>query len=54
MYCSWYPGLQRAPKPQVLGISAHTAHGYVKDVYRKLAVSSRAEAALAANRMGIV
>ena len=39
---------------KVLGISAHTAHGYVKDVYRKLAVSSRAEAALAANRMGIV
>ncbi|MBK9251415.1 MAG: response regulator transcription factor [Proteobacteria bacterium] len=39
---------------KVLGISAHTAHGYVKDVYRKLAVSSRAEAALAANRLGIV
>ena len=39
---------------RALGISAHTAHGYVKDVYRKLAVSSRAEAALAANRLGIV
>lgn len=39
---------------RMLGISAHTAHGYVKDLYRKLAVSSRAEAAVAASRLGLV
>lgn len=37
-----------------LEISPHTAHGYVRDIYRKLAVSSRAEAALAASRMGLL
>lgn len=37
-----------------LGISRHTASGYLKDVYRKLGVSSRAEATLAATRMGLV
>jgi DNA-binding NarL/FixJ family response regulator len=38
----------------MLGISPNTTQGYVKEVYRKLAVSSRAEAALMANRMGLV
>lgn len=39
---------------RLLGISAHTAHGYVRDLYRKLAVSSRAEAAVVASRLGLV
>lgn len=37
-----------------LGISAHTARGYVKDIYRKLGISSRAEASLRASRMGLL
>ena len=43
--------------PQVadtLGVTRNTAAGYVKDVYRKLKISSRAEAALEASRLGLV
>lgn len=39
---------------RVLGISPHTVSGYVKDIYRKLNVSSRAEAALSAQQLGLV
>lgn len=39
---------------RLLGLSRHTAAGYVKDVYRKLSVSSRAEATLEATRRGLV
>ena len=38
----------------LLGLSRHTAAGYLKDVYRKLSVSSRAEATLEATRRGLV
>lgn len=38
----------------LLGISRHTAAGYLKDVYRKLSVRSRAEATLEATRRGLV
>ena len=38
----------------LLGLSRHTAAGYLKDVYRKLSISSRAEATLAATRRGLV
>lgn len=37
-----------------LAISAHTVRGYVKDIYRKLGISSRAEASLKAVRMGLI
>lgn len=37
-----------------LGVTRNTAAGYIKSVYRKLEVSSRAEAALAAARLGLV
>lgn len=37
-----------------LGISPHTASGYVKDIYRKLSVNTRAEATLEATRRGLV
>ena len=47
-------GLSVRETAGALKISPHTAHGYVRDIYRKLSVSSRAEAALAANRMGLV
>lgn len=39
---------------QSLGITRNTAAGYIKNVYRKLEVTSRAEAALAAARLGLV
>ena len=39
---------------KALEISPHTAHTHIKGVYRKLAVASRAEAVLAANRLGLV
>jgi DNA-binding NarL/FixJ family response regulator len=37
-----------------LGLSRHTIADYVKQIYRKLNVSSRAEAALEAQRLGAV
>lgn len=37
-----------------LGISVHTGRGYVKEIYRKLGISSRAEASLKASRMGLI
>ncbi len=43
--------------PQVaeaLGLSRHTTAGYLKDIYRKLRVGSRAEATLEAARRGLV
>jgi DNA-binding CsgD family transcriptional regulator len=39
---------------KALGITRHTAAGYVKTVYRKLEVSSRAEATREAMRMGMI
>ncbi|MDP3858444.1 MAG: response regulator transcription factor [Stagnimonas sp.] len=39
---------------KAMEISPHTAHSHIKGVYRKLAVASRAEAVLAANRLGLV
>lgn len=47
-------GMTQAETARLLGISVHTVSGYVKDLYRKLNVSSRAEAALLARDMGIV
>jgi DNA-binding NarL/FixJ family response regulator len=38
----------------LLGISAHTVSSYVRDIYRKLGISSRAEAAMEAARRGLV
>lgn len=47
-------GLTLAETARLLCISPHTVSGYVKDIYRKLNVSSRAEAALTARNLGIV
>lgn len=47
-------GLTQAECARLLGLSAHTVVGYVKDIYRKLNVCSRAEAALVARDMGLV
>ncbi|RFF30772.1 response regulator [Wenzhouxiangella sediminis] len=39
---------------RLLGITRNTAAGYVKDIYRKLGISSRAEAALKAAEFGLL
>ena len=46
-------GYHNAEASQILGITANTLGGYVKAVYRKLGVNSRAEAALSAARLGL-
>ena len=38
---------------QKLDISHHTVSGYVKEIYRKLEINSRAEAAIKASQMGL-
>lgn len=47
-------GMTQGETARLLGISQHTVAGYVKELYRKLNVSSRAEAALLARDMGLV
>jgi DNA-binding NarL/FixJ family response regulator len=37
-----------------LSLSPHAAAGYVKDIYRKLSINSRAEATMEAARLGLV
>ena len=47
-------GMTLTEVSEALGLSRHTVSGYLKDVYRKLSVSSRAEATLEATRRGLV
>ena len=47
-------GLTLAEVAEALQLSRHTVSGYLKDIYRKLSVSSRAEATLEAARLGLV
>ncbi|MGK2953605.1 MAG: LuxR C-terminal-related transcriptional regulator [Thiobacillus sp.] len=47
-------GLTQAEAARLLDISPHTVVGYVKELYRKLNVSSRAEAAVRARDMGLI
>lgn len=47
-------GITQAEAARMLGISAHTVCGHVKEIYRKLNVSSRAEAALTAQKLGLI
>lgn len=46
-------GVRIADIGQILGISRHTVGDHVKNIYRKLDISSRAEAALQARGMGL-
>jgi DNA-binding NarL/FixJ family response regulator len=46
-------GLRNAEVAAALGLTQHTVAGYVKSVYAKLGISSRAEAAQRAIRMGL-
>jgi DNA-binding NarL/FixJ family response regulator len=47
-------GLTLIDVARMLEITRHTVAGYVKNIYRKLEVSSRAEATLEAIRMGLI
>lgn len=47
-------GMKVAEMAAAMGITRHTASDYVKSVYRKLNVSSRAQATLHAVRMGLI
>lgn len=47
-------GMTLPETSRILGISTHTISGYVKNIYRKLNVSSRAEAALTARNLGLI
>ena len=46
-------GLRNQEVAQTLGLSDSTVAGYIKTVYRKLGISSRAEASWHATRMGL-
>jgi len=47
-------GLTQSECARLLELSPHTVSGYVKDIYRKLNVCTRAEAALVARDLGLV
>jgi DNA-binding NarL/FixJ family response regulator len=47
-------GLQVPQVARVLGITVNTASSHIKNIYRKCHISSRAEAALEAKRLGLV
>lgn len=47
-------GYKSSEVAELLGLSGHTVTGYVRDIYRKLGISSRAEATLEAARRGLV
>lgn len=47
-------GYKASEVAQLLTLSSHTVTGYVRDIYRKLGISSRAEATLEAARRGLV
>ena len=47
-------GMTLSEAARLLGISSHTVSGYTKEIYRKLNVLSRAEAALTARNIGLV
>lgn len=47
-------GLQRGEVGALLSVSENTVAKYIKDIYRKLNISSRAEAALEASRRGLL
>lgn len=47
-------GLQIAQVARALGITANTVCSHIKNIYRKRSVSSRAEAALEAKRLGLI
>lgn len=47
-------GYKAVEVAQLLALSNHTVTGYVRDIYRKLGISNRAEATMEAARRGLV
>ncbi len=47
-------GMNRSEIAEILSLSPHTVARYIKDVYKKLDVNSRAEAAVMACRIGLI
>jgi DNA-binding NarL/FixJ family response regulator len=47
-------GMNRSEIGEILSLSPHTVARYIKDVYKKLDVNSRAEAAVMACRIGLI
>ena len=47
-------GLRNSDVSRILNISEHTVAGYVKSIYKKLQICSRAEATLAAVNLGLL
>ncbi|NBR91557.1 MAG: DNA-binding response regulator, partial [Rhodobacteraceae bacterium] len=47
-------GLRNAEVAAELGLTENTVAGYIKAIYRKLDISSRAEASWHANRLGLL
>ena len=47
-------GYKAAEIGRTLQISVNTVNGYVREIYRKLDISSRAEAAIEATRRGLI
>jgi DNA-binding NarL/FixJ family response regulator len=47
-------GYKAAEVGKLLEITTHTVSGYVRDIYRKLEISSRAEATMEAARRGLI
>jgi DNA-binding NarL/FixJ family response regulator len=47
-------GYKAAESARLLEISVNTVNSYVRDIYRKLGIGSRAEAAIEASRRGLV
>lgn len=54
MLCAVAKGLSVKEAAEVLSISPHTASGYIKTMYQKLHINSRAEATAKAIRMGVI
>ncbi|MGV6852660.1 MAG: response regulator [bacterium] len=47
-------GYKNREVAEYLEISEHTVHGYIKDIYRLLDISSRAEATIEASKRGLI
>lgn len=54
MLCAIAKGLSVKEAAEMLSISPHTASGYIKTMYQKLHINSRAEATAKAIRMGVI
>lgn len=52
--CLISKGMTLTETAKLLALSRHTVDGYVKEIYRKLNVSSRAEAAVTAHNLGLL